>query len=82
MKAQYLITATDVYVVSTVKEVEELHEELKNDKTFELRSFSYRTKPIKEKGEVIGEYQVVTAKKKFNEEKEPETKYEIDYRVG
>lgn len=78
---KYLLTSTDTYRVETVKDVEALHEELKNNPRFQLVSFSYKTKYIKEKGEVIGEYQVVSAKKVFNDEKEPNTTININYEV-
>ena len=41
---KYLINSVDTYRVDTVAEVEQLHEVLKNDTTFELVSFSYKTK--------------------------------------
>ena len=78
---KYLISTTDVYRVSTVAEVEQLHEELINDTHFTLNAFSYKTKQIKQKGEIIDEYQLVTAKKLFNDEKEPDTNIDIKYEV-
>ena len=76
---KYLISATDVYRVKTVEEVEQLHEELKNDNHFTLASFSYKTKYLKQKGDIIDEWQLVTAKKVFNDEKEPYSEVDIDY---
>ena len=78
---KYLIKSTDVYVVNSVAQVEDLHEELINDSRFTLASFSYVTKYIKEKGEVVDEYQLVTAKKIFNDEKAPSTDITISYEV-
>lgn len=78
---KYLISTTDVYRVPTVAEVEQLHEDLINDTHFTLSAFSYKTKQIKQKGEVIDEYQLVSAKKLFNDEKEPGTNIEIKYEV-
>lgn len=78
---KYLISSTDVYRIDTVDEVEAFHEELKNDSSFTLSSFGYKTKPIKEHGEIIDEYQLVTVKKSFNLEKEPETTVHIIYEV-
>ena len=77
----YLLSCTDTYRVETVAEVEALHEEISNDANFTLVSFSYKTKYIKEKREIVGEYQVVTAKKVFNDEKEPDRSIEIHYEV-
>lgn len=78
---EYLLTSTDTYKVDTIEDVERLHEELKRNPRFQLVAFSYKTKPIKIKGDVIGEYQVVSAKKLFNEEKEPDTIINISYEV-
>lgn len=78
---KYLINETDTYVVDTVAEVEQLHTEMKANPYFTLASFSYKTKQIKAKGEVLGEYQVVTVKKLFNEEKNPDTEVNIMYEV-
>lgn len=70
---KYLINSTDVYRVDTVKEVEAFHEELINDNHFTLASFGYKTKQVKQKGVVIDEYQLVTVKKIFNDEKDLST---------
>jgi hypothetical protein len=77
----YLLSCTDVYRVSTVAEVEALHEELSTDVNFTLTAFSYKTKLVKAKGEVVDEYQVVTAKKVFNEEKDPVSSIKVHYEV-
>ena len=78
---KYLINSTDVYRVQTVEDAERLHEELKNDPNFTLVSFGYKTKVVKSKGEIVDEYQLVTAKKSFNEEKEPYNIIDIKYEV-
>ncbi len=79
---KYLINSVDTYRVATVADVEALHEELKNDSHFTLAAFSYKTKTIKSKGDIIDEYQLVTVKKLFNEEKEPDSFIEINYEVN
>ena len=70
---KYLINDTTTYRVSTIEDVEALHEELKNDPTFELGSFSYKTKQVKAKGEIIDEYRRVMITKEFTSEKEPDS---------
>ena len=77
----YLINSVDTYRVNTVEEVEQLHEELKSDNRFTLASFSYKTKFVKAKGEIIDEYQLVSAKKIFDDEKNPENNITIEYEV-
>ena len=79
--SRYVISDTTVYRVPDVAAVEELHQELLDDGNFQLVGFSYKTKQIKVKGEVVEEYQVVTAKRVFNEEKDPEDKVDISYEV-
>ena len=79
--SRYLLKAVDTYRVPDEAAVETLHDELLNDPCFDLVGFSYKVKQIKAKGEVIEEYQVVTAKRVFNEEKDPEYKVDITFEV-
>ena len=79
---KYLINDVTTYRVGTVEEVEALHEELANNPMFQLTNFSYTTKYIKEKGEIVEEYQIVKAKKVFNEEKFPEGDFYVKYGEG
>ena len=76
---KYLLKAVNTYRVHTVADVEALHEELKANHDFELTAFSYTTKDVKIKGEVIDQYQVVKAQLVFTSEKEPEVEYEVEY---
>ena len=78
---KYLINDVTTYRVETVKDVEKLHEELLADPSFELTAFSYTTKYVKIKGEIVDEYQIVKAKKVFNNEKEPESMIDVKYGV-
>lgn len=75
----YLLKAVDTYRVSTVEEVERLHDELLADNNFDLVAFSYKTKQIKAKGQVVEEYQVVSATKIFTDEKEPDREVSVIY---
>ena len=77
--AKYLISAVNTVRVHTVSDVEALHEELKNNPKFELVQFSYTTKDIKVKREVVGQYQLVKYKIIFTDEKEPEVQFEVEY---
>lgn len=79
---KYLLKAVDTYRVPTIADVEALHEQLLDDPTFDLTAFSYKTKQIKAKGEVIEEYQVVTATKIFTNEKDPEDVFTVTYERG
>lgn len=71
MYGKYLVSYNVVYRVPTVKDVLTLREELSNLSYGKLESFSYKEKFIKEKGEIVEEYQQVKAKIIVNEEKEP-----------
>lgn len=77
----YLLKAVDTYRVPTVADVEKLHEELLQDTTFDLTAFSYKTKYIKQKGEIVEEYQVVSATKIFTDEKEPDRVINVSYGI-
>lgn len=57
--------------VPNVNEVEKLHTKMRDDNRFELKKFEYTHKEIKEKGEVVEEYELVKATLLFNAEKEP-----------
>ena len=76
---EYLLNTVVTYRVHTVEEAEAMHERFKNDGRFELVQFSYTTKDIKEKGEVVDQYQVVKMKLIFTNEKEPEATYQLDF---
>lgn len=74
----YLIKSTNVYRVPTVNDALKLREELES-MPGELTSFKYTTKYIKAKGEIVEEYQLVTATISFNSEKEPDTMIRESY---
>lgn len=76
-----LLNDVHTYRVDTVEEVEQLHQELKENLAFTLASFSYKTKYIKEKGNIVDEYQLVTAKIVFTDEKEPTADVIVSYEV-
>lgn len=79
--SKYLLSSNNTYRVGTVNEVLALREELEHLEYGELVAFSYTTKQIKQKGEVVEEYQVVKAKIDFNAEKEPELHIDASYGV-
>lgn len=68
----YNLKTTNVYRVPTVEDALRLRKSLEKECVGELTSFAYKTKYIKEKGEVVEEYQVVTATITIDNEKEPE----------
>ena len=79
---RYLVKSVNTWVIPSVEEVEQFHEQLLEDNSYQLTTFGYKTKQIKSKGEVVEEYQVVAATLVFNEEKNPESFVDIQYEVG
>ena len=74
----YTLKTTNVYRVPTVEDALTLRKHLENTCMGELTSFSYKTKYIKAKGEIVDEYQVVTATITIDNEKEPEGILPVD----
>ncbi len=74
----YLINSTNVYRVPSIEDVLNLRKELEKGPG-ELVSFGYVTKYIKEKGQIVEEYQQVKAKLVFNDEKECESSIRESY---
>ena len=68
----YTLKTTNVYRVPTVEDALNLRKYLEKTCVGELTSFSYKTKYIKAKGDIVEEYQVVTATITIDNEKEPE----------
>lgn len=79
---KHLISSTNTYRVDTIDEVLKLREELSELPNGELYSFSYKEKATKEKGEIVDEYQLVTAKINFDSEKEPSNDVRVVYESG
>lgn len=77
----YLLKVTNTYRVPTVADALALREELSKTECGELTAFSYTTKYIKQKGEIIEEYQVCKATIEFASEKEPESVIRATYEV-
>ena len=76
---KYLINNVLTYRVPTVEDALQLRDELQQTDYAELVNFSYTTKYIKAKGEIVEEYQLVKAKLEFNTEKDPEQHIEVSY---
>lgn len=77
---KYLINNVLTFRVPTVDDALALREELTRNGYGELVNFSYTTKYIKVKGEIVEEYQVVKAKIEFTSEKDPAHKVEVFYK--
>jgi hypothetical protein len=77
----YITQVVETIRVPNVNEVEKLHKELKDDNRFELKKFEYSHKDVKQKGEIIDEYELVKATLVFNLEKEPTSSVDIEFTV-
>lgn len=78
---KYLINNVLTFRVPTVEDALALRDELQQTNYAELVNFSYTTKYIKAKGEILEEYQVVKAKLEFNAEKDPENHIKVNYEM-
>lgn len=78
---KYLINNVLTFRVPTVEDALALRDELQQTDYAELVNFSYTTKYIKAKGEIIEEYQLVKAKLEFNVEKDPENHIKVNYEM-
>ena len=78
---KYLINNVLTFRVPTVEDALALRDELQHTDYAELVNFSYATKYIKAKGEILEEYQLVKAKLEFNAEKEPESHIKVSYEM-
>lgn len=79
---KYLITTTEVYRVSSEEEATNLINNAKNESGYILSKYSSQYKEKKQKGEVVDFYWKVILVKEFNQEKEPETDIDIEYKIG
>lgn len=77
----YITQVVETIRVPNVNEVEKLHKELKDDNRFELKKFEYQHKEVKQKGEVIDEYELVKATLIFNPEKEPNSYVQVNFKI-
>ena len=76
---EYLINVTNTDRVPTVEDALELRERLQAIPCGELQKFSYATKYIKAKGEIVEEYQLVKATIGFTSEKDPDLQVTTTY---
>lgn len=75
MVSKFLLKTTEEYWLSDLVTVESFHKELQQDaidQDYQLTSFAYTEKPIKEGKEVVNSYFIVKVVKVFDDAKEPE----------
>jgi len=79
---KYLITTTEVYRFSSEDEATEFIEAAKKESGYVLTKHTVEYKERKQKGEIIDFWWKVTLVKSFNNEKEPQTDVDVEYKVG
>ena len=79
---RYLTKVIETYRLPNEIAVEEFLQELKTDPRFTVAKYSSTKKERKQKGEVIDEWIHFEVTKLFNDEKEPDTEIEIEYKKG
>lgn len=79
--AKYLLAVSEKYRVDTEPEAQALIEEAKHDGAYVLSKYDCTYKEVKQKGEVVDDYFLVTLTKKFCDEKEPDVQVNTVYEV-
>lgn len=79
---KYLLGVTEKYRVSSEDEALKFIDEAKNDKSYVLNKYTTQKKEVKQKGEIVDEYVVVSLTKIFNNEKEPTDEIVVSYEEG
>lgn len=77
----FLITTTETYRVLSEHAAQELIDAAKADGTYELVKYNCEHKEKKAKGDVVDDWYRVILTKRFNNELEPENRYDITYEV-
>lgn len=75
MVSKFLLKTTEEYWLTDLDTVKSFHKELQQDaidQNYQLTSFAYTEKPIKEGKEVVDSYFIVKVVKVFDDAKEPE----------
>lgn len=77
--AKYLVSVVETYRVDTEEEAVRLIEEAKHSNRYELTKYTNEHKEVKQKGEVVDEYQKVALTKIVNDIKDPCVETQIEY---
>ena len=78
---KYLVSTVETYRVDTENEAARAIEEAKNDGSYILGKYTNEHKERKLKGEVVDEYWKLSLTKLFNDIKEPDRIYNVEYEV-
>lgn len=78
--SKYLISTIETYRVDSEEEAKKLIEETRKDTIGVLSKYTSQHKEHKTKGEVDEEWYKVTLTQMFNEEREPASTVEVNYK--
>lgn len=76
---KYLITTCEVYRADSLEQAEQLINEAKKNVKFTLSKYTNELKEVKSKGEIVDSFYKVTLTKTFNDIKEPDYPFYVDY---
>lgn len=76
---KYLVKTTETYRVDSDAEVLSMINAAKESSQWEFEGHTSKKKQIKQKGQVVEEYYLLTLTKSFNDEKEPMDDIDINY---
>lgn len=79
---KYLISTTEVHRFNNEEEAAKFVEDTKKESGYTLSKSTVEYKERKQKGDVVDFWWKVTLVKKFNDEKEPDTNVDVEYKEG
>ena len=79
--SKYLCSVVENYRVDTESEVDELIEEARSSRIYDLKKSSAQKKEVKAKGQIVDEFFAVSLTKNIQNPKEPEIQVELKYEV-
>lgn len=80
--SKYLIRVTEEHRADSETEAAELINESKNDSRFTLAKYSSVKKEVKQKGEIVDTYYMVSLVKVFDDAKYPSGDTQVEYKIG
>lgn len=78
----FLIQSVEKYRLDSQEDVDTFLEELKESEYFNILKYSSERKEVKQKGEVVDSYYILTVTKSFNDLKDPQFIVNTSYSIG
>lgn len=80
--SKFLCSVVESYRVDSVAEADELIAEARTSSIYELKKSNIQKKEVKQKGEIIDEFYLLTLTKDIQSPKEPEVNVDLEYEVS